>query len=82
SRIKAQLLGYHNLVLNEFGTCMAQIPEDVTDKDEVLKHITDAVYKIKSAERPKFYLDYVKKKLEVAQRLQLSDEGMFHIGTD
>ncbi|CAL5014025.1 unnamed protein product [Urochloa decumbens] len=72
-RIMGQLLGYHNLVLEEFETCKAQIPEGVADKDEVLKHITDAVYKIKSAERPKLYLDYVKKKIEVAQRLHLYD---------
>ncbi|CAL5014079.1 unnamed protein product [Urochloa decumbens] len=77
-RIVGQLLRYHNLMLEE--SMHGSNPRGY--KDEILMHITDAVYKIKSAERPKLYLDYVKKKIEVAQRLQLSDESIFHIGRD
>lgn len=77
--IEFRLKNYINQTHHEFITCMEYITEHVVDDEEVFKHIAAAVYKIKSPERPKMYVDYVKKKLEVAQRIQLFEfpgEGM------
>lgn len=70
SRIESAINGDDSL-LYQFNICMRHVQELVVGDDEgaVLKHITDAVYT--KIERAKLYVDFVKKKLEVARRIHV-----------
>uniref|UniRef100_A0A0A9BBW6 Uncharacterized protein n=1 Tax=Arundo donax TaxID=35708 RepID=A0A0A9BBW6_ARUDO len=69
STIEARMRGYGYLD-HEFKMCMDQIPADVVEDDQVLKYITYYVVSTNKSQQ-KTYVDYVKKKLEVAQRIGL-----------
>ncbi|CAL5000214.1 unnamed protein product [Urochloa decumbens] len=71
-RVNSAIRGYDEL-LPQFLICKEHIEEYIVDDDDdddtILKTITDAL--ITKFERPKWYVDYAKKKFEVARRIRV-----------
>ncbi|CAM0147052.1 unnamed protein product [Urochloa decumbens] len=71
-RVNFAIRGYDEL-LPQFLICKEHIEEYITDDDDdddtILKIITDAL--VTKFERPKWYVDYAKKKFEVARRIRV-----------
>ncbi|CAL5001272.1 unnamed protein product [Urochloa decumbens] len=81
-RVNCAIRGYDEL-LPQFLICKEHIEEYITDDDDdddtILKIITDAL--VTKFERPKWYVDYAKKKFEVARRIRVLP-GMGRAGED